>query len=114
MGAAPEPDGWIEAARVADVPVGRAVKATVGDADLLLYRTDDRVFAVSNRCTHQGAPLHRGTVRASGSIVSATCPLHGSTFQLTDGRVLRGPAMRPLPIYEARVAGEAVEVRLLP
>jgi len=103
--------GWFEAARVPDVPVGRAIRVTVSGSHVLLFRTEDRVFAASNVCTHQGAPLHKGTVRVSGSIVSATCPLHGSTFQLTDGRVLRGPATRPLPVYEARVDGDLVQVR---
>ena len=104
--------GWVEVARLDDVPVGRPVKVAVGDQDVLLYRTDDGVMAAQDRCTHQGAPLHKGSVRVSGSMTVVTCPLHGSQFQLSDGRVLRGPAMRRLPVHEARVSGDAVEVRL--
>lgn len=96
---------------LADLPQARPVRVTAGDAEVLLYRTGERILAASNRCTHQGAPLDRGVVRESGSLLTATCPLHGSTFQLTDGRVLRGPATTRLPLFEVRVSGDTVEVR---
>src|SRR5205807_727079 len=76
-----------------------------------LFRTAERVHAASNRCTHQATPLSRGTVRPSGSLVVSTCPLHGSQFDLASGRVMRGPAMRRLHVYEARIAGAPVLVR---
>ncbi|HEX9716854.1 MAG TPA: nitrite reductase (NAD(P)H) small subunit [Actinomycetota bacterium] len=53
-------------------------------------------------------------VRESGSLLTVACALHGSTFQLTDGSVLRGPAMVRLPVYEGRVNGDMVEVRSTP
>lgn len=107
-------DEWMAALPLAELPDRKATRASAGGADLLLYRTGDRIIAVSNRCTHQGAPLHRGVVRESGSLLTVTCPLHGSTFQLPDGRVMRGPAMARLPVYEARVNGDMVEVRSAP
>ena len=102
---------WIEAGSLADVPEGRPAKVSLGGDEVLLYRTAERVLAASNRCTHQAAPLHRGTVRPSGSLVVSTCPLHGSQFDLGTGRVLRGPAVRTLPLYEARVEGDRILVR---
>jgi nitrite reductase/ring-hydroxylating ferredoxin subunit len=39
------------------------------------------------------------------------CPLHGSTFDLADGRVLRGPAIEPARIYETRITQGVVEIR---
>jgi nitrite reductase/ring-hydroxylating ferredoxin subunit len=94
--------------------VGKPIRATVDGSDVLLYRTGDRILVVTNRCTHQGAPLHGGVVRESGSLLTVTCPLHGSTFQLTDGRVMRGPATERLPVFESRVTGDTVEVRPQP
>jgi nitrite reductase/ring-hydroxylating ferredoxin subunit len=43
--------------------------------------------------------------------VAVTCPAHGSMFSLNDGRVMRGPAMRPVTAYEVRIRDEKVEVR---
>jgi len=105
---------WMAALPLAELPDHHATRASAGGADLLLYRTGERILVVSNRCTHQGAPLHRGVVRESGSLLTVTCALHGSTFQLTDGSVLRGPAGARLPVCEGRVNGDMVEVRSTP
>ena len=71
----------------------------------------DAIFAVSNRCTHQGAPLARGVVKPMGSLPSVTCFAHGSVFSLVDGRVLRGPAAKALTAYDARIEGDDIQVR---
>jgi Rieske Fe-S protein len=39
------------------------------------------------------------------------CPCHGSQFDL-DGRVIHGPASRPLEIYPAELVNEQVIVTL--
>jgi nitrite reductase/ring-hydroxylating ferredoxin subunit len=106
-------DGWIAVGAAADVPEGRAISVTVEAEDVLLYRRGEELFAIGNRCTHQGALLHRGPIKSMGSIVTVTCPAHGSMFSLSDGRVMRGPAMRPEAAYEARVRGEVVQVRAI-
>ena len=105
---------WTPAVGLAELPEGKPIRVTADGSEILLYRTGERILAVSNRCTHQGAPLHRGVVRESGSLLTVTCPLHGSTFQLTDGRVMRGPATERLPVFESRVLDGTVEVRPTP
>ena len=103
--------GWAPAGSLDDLPEGKGSRATVGDATVLLVRSGDRVFAIGNRCTHQGAPLDRGRVTVSGSLATVTCPAHGSMFALDDGKVRRGPAARPVDAYETRVVDGAVEIR---
>lgn len=49
------------------------------------------VHGVSATCTHQGCTV--GSPR-DGVV---TCPCHGSQFDASTGKVLRGPATRPLP-----------------
>jgi nitrite reductase/ring-hydroxylating ferredoxin subunit len=102
---------WIAAASLEDVPEERATRVEVDGAPVLLYRTGERIFAIGDRCTHQGAPLHKGRVRVGGSEASVTCPVHGSVFGLADGRVLRSPAPGPVPAYEARIAKGTIEIR---
>jgi nitrite reductase/ring-hydroxylating ferredoxin subunit len=104
-------EDWTPVGALDDLPDGRPAAVEVGDAELLLYRMGDSVFAVSDRCTHMGAQLHRGVVRSSGSLVSVTCPMHGSMFSLGDGRVLRGPAAAPIAVWDTRVVDGGVEVR---
>ena len=50
-------------------------------------------------------------MKISGSLATVTCPAHGSTFGLDDGKVMRGPAMKPVDAYETRVVDGTVEIR---
>jgi nitrite reductase/ring-hydroxylating ferredoxin subunit len=104
-------EGWTTVLAVGELPEGKAVRVAAEGVDVFLYRSQERIFALANRCSHQGGPLHRGVVRASGPIPSVTCPVHGSIFRLTDGMVIRGPALARQPLYEARLTGDVVEVR---
>jgi nitrite reductase/ring-hydroxylating ferredoxin subunit len=81
-----------------------------GDAVLLL-KADEQVFAIGNQCTHQGAGLDRGVIKIAGSVRTVTCPAHGSVFRLDDGKVMRPPATKPVPIYDVKVEDGRVFVR---
>jgi nitrite reductase/ring-hydroxylating ferredoxin subunit len=107
-----DPSGeWVALVRDGDLPLERAVRVDAGDLHVFLYRTEERIFALDDRCTHMGGPLHRGPVKAHVPQPTVTCPVHGSIFWLTDGRVVRGPAGRPQPVFEVRVNDGMVEVR---
>ncbi len=67
----------------ADVTKGKIVGAgrwAVGD-------NGDR-FAVTRRCRHLGADLAGGTIDADGCLV---CPWHQSKYDVSTGRMVRGP-----------------------
>jgi nitrite reductase/ring-hydroxylating ferredoxin subunit/uncharacterized membrane protein len=97
--------------RLAD---GKKVRATVGSVRVLLYRSGDRIYALSDHCSHRGCALAAGKIEGSGDDAVVVCPCHGSTFRLADGAVVHGPATAPQPAYEARISREQVEVRLRP
>jgi nitrite reductase/ring-hydroxylating ferredoxin subunit/uncharacterized membrane protein len=99
------PTEWTEIARAGDSPPHHAIVDGVGLAVLEDQNGIPRVLA--DRCTHRGGPLSEGEV-AGGCI---TCPWHGSRFDLVDGRVVRGPASEPQPVYEVRVTEDGIEVR---
>ncbi len=104
-------EDWTPVIADAELPADRAVRVTAGGVDVFLYRSADRLFALDNRCTHMGGPLHRGPVNARAPQPTVTCPIHGSMFWMTDGRVVRGPAGRPQPVFDARVNDGMIEVR---
>jgi nitrite reductase/ring-hydroxylating ferredoxin subunit len=87
----------------ADLPMGLSI---AGDA--IVFRHDDgRVQAWSARCTHLGCRLDRVI---DGAVV---CPCHGSRFD-EQGRVLNGPAARPLqplPVQAEASGGWTVRLR---
>ena len=103
--------GWTAIGALADLPEGRGATRDVDGVTVMVVRSGERVFAVADRCTHQGSSLSRGRVRITDSLATVTCPVHGSRFRLDDGRVLRGPAARPVDAYEVRVEDGVVELR---
>jgi nitrite reductase/ring-hydroxylating ferredoxin subunit len=80
---------------------GRAVRIDVNGTPVAVFRVGGELYALDARCTHVGGPLDRGAV--SGTRV--TCPLHGSVFDLRDGHVLRGPAVRPATSFRVHLDG---------
>jgi len=60
------------------------------------------VHGVSATCTHQGCTVGSPQGR------TVTCPCHGSQFDAVTGKVLRGPATRPLPPVPVHVQGDQV------
>ena len=73
-----------------------------GDTIYILSLGEGRYSALSPICTHLQC-----TVNIDGA--SLVCPCHGSTYD-REGRVLRGPAERPLTRYRATLepGGELV------
>ncbi|WP_078845661.1 Rieske (2Fe-2S) protein [Streptomyces albus] len=101
--------GWQRVGKVDQFPVGQAVRAMLGEVPLLVHReSSGAVRVLADRCSHQSGPLSQGTV-AKGCV---TCPWHGSTFRLSDGQNVSGPATAPQPCFETRVSDGVLEVRL--
>ena len=74
---------WRAICRVEDIPRlgARRVQREAG-GEVAIFRTaDDQVFALIDRCPHQGGPLSQGIVFGR----SVACPLHNWTISLQDG-----------------------------
>jgi Rieske Fe-S protein len=95
----PGPDGKVSGiflASTSDIPVGGG---TIFPDDKLVVTQpvagEFKAFSVV--CTHVGCLCDK--------VVSGTiqCPCHGSTFRITDGGVVTGPATRPLAAEQISV-----------
>jgi len=103
------PPGWHDVGRVEDFPAGRPVRRLVGDVAVLVLReADGALSALADRCSHLGGPLSEGEI-ADGCV---RCPWHGSTFRLSDGWNVVGPATAPQPSFDTRVHDGRVRLRL--
>ena len=105
------PAEWTDAVAVESLPEATPTVAEAGGGRVLVYRRGSQIYALSDVCPHAGGPLHEGRVDDE---LCVTCPWHGSRFRLSDGRAVHGPASAPLVVYEARVRGGRVEVRVAP
>ena len=91
-------------AKLTEVEVGSAISATIanGDPVIVARPSAQQVVCFSAICTHQGC-----VVAPSGTTLN--CPCHGSRFDALTGKVLNGPASRPLPRIDVTVHnGEVV------
>jgi nitrite reductase/ring-hydroxylating ferredoxin subunit/uncharacterized membrane protein len=87
---------------------GQMVKVDYKGRPIVLLKHDDGTHAFEGTCPHMGCGLWSG--KLDGHIV--TCPCHGSQFDVTNGRLVHGPATAPVPSYEVREREGRVEVRL--
>lgn len=92
---------------LASVPEGSGafVRLPGEDRPVYLHRGEgDEWIALLARCTHRGCQPEPVADRL-------VCPCHGSEFDL-EGRVLLGPAERPLVRYPVEVRGAHAVLRL--
>ena len=75
----------LEAGKTSELQDGTMKGVTVKGHEILLAKVGDKYYAAANRCPHMGGKLSQG--KLEGTVV--TCPLHGSQFDLSDGRVVR-------------------------
>ena len=98
---------WKAICPVTDIPVlgARRVERPLGSAVAIFRNSEDKVFALLDRCPHKGGPLSQGIVFGD----AVACPLHNWTIGLTDG-CARAPDEGCVPKFACKV--EAGEVHL--
>jgi nitrite reductase/ring-hydroxylating ferredoxin subunit/uncharacterized membrane protein len=101
------PEDWVDAAKASELEDRKPLRVRVGEAEVMLVRSDGRIAALGERCSHRGGPLHEGEIDRA----CVTCPWHGSRFRLDDGTVVRGPATAPQPAYETRIVDGRIQVK---
>jgi nitrite reductase/ring-hydroxylating ferredoxin subunit/uncharacterized membrane protein len=101
------PEDWVPVREADDLVDGQPVVADVDGIAVLLVRRGARVFAIADRCSHEGGPLHEGEI--DGDCV--TCPWHQSTFDLETGDAVHGPATAPQRAFDVRVNDGKIELR---
>jgi cytochrome b6-f complex iron-sulfur subunit len=65
-----------------------------------------KLIAVNSKCTHQGCD-----VKWMPGEKKYDCPCHDAEFA-ADGKVLKGPASRPLATYPVKIVGTQVLVKV--
>ena len=72
---------FIKCAEVADIPEEGIIAVNVAGHSIALAKSNDKIFAVDNRCPHMGYPLNRGSVQ-DGILI---CHWHHAMFDLASG-----------------------------
>jgi 3-phenylpropionate/trans-cinnamate dioxygenase ferredoxin component len=90
----------------------------VPDGELRAFETDlgrvavahlaNRLFVISDTCTHQGCSLAEGEL--SDEDLAVECPCHGSVFDLTSGEPIEGPATDPVAVFSVQETDGWIEI----
>ena len=99
---------FIEVAKVSEIPVGKMKSVTLQGNEILVANVQGKYYSIADRCTHARGDLSKGTLE--GKIV--TCPRHGSKFDVTNGKVVGGPAKKDEPSYEVKIEGDAIKLKV--
>ncbi len=97
---------FVAVAKVSETPAGTISVHQVGEVRIALCNVNGRFYAIDDVCTHDGGPLDQGELQ--GQLVE--CPRHGAKFDVTDGRAVVLPAVRPVKTYPVQVDGDDVRV----
>lgn len=85
-----------------------ALGIKVGKVFIAIVRTDGKLHAVNDVCTHQFALLSDGFIE-DGCI---ECPLHQGRFDLATGEAKCAPVTEPIKVYPVRIEDGKVLVEL--
>jgi 3-phenylpropionate/trans-cinnamate dioxygenase ferredoxin subunit len=97
---------WIDVGASESVNETNPLSAEVDGIPVVVVRCGGDVYAVEDRCTHDGEPLGEAEVEACQIV----CPRHGAHFCLRTGEALTPPAYEPLRTFKVREEGGRVLV----
>ena len=100
---------WAKVASVADVAEGQVHAVRVGQREIALYHLPGGEFrATDNICTHEYAQLSDGWLEDG----CRECPLHAARFDIRTGKALCAPAETDLQVFELKVEGGDLLLRV--
>jgi len=89
---------WVDVGAAGLVSEARPLSIEIDDLELIIARCGSQLYAVENRCTHDGESLSGADIEACEII----CPRHGARFCLKSGDALTPPAYEPLRTFKVR------------
>ena len=100
---------YVKVAQVAEVPPGSTRRFSPGRGHhIVVCNVGGKFYAIRDVCTHDGGILGLGEL--DDTLIE--CPRHGAKFDVTSGKAVVPPAVRPVTTYSVRVRGDDIEVAL--
>ena len=99
---------FLRVCRASDIPEGDRKVFEVEGRFVAVFHVAGGFYALDDCCTHDGGPLGEGKLEG----FTVTCPRHGATFDIRDGRALTMPAVAPTPSHQVKVEDGEVLVQL--
>ncbi|HMD65364.1 MAG TPA: non-heme iron oxygenase ferredoxin subunit [Stellaceae bacterium] len=102
------PDEFVAVAKASELSSGQMKWVAVDRERVVLANVEGVFYALRDVCGHRNAPLSRG--KLDGYLIE--CPLHFAQFDVRTGELVNGPVSTSVPIYQVRVQGGTVSIKL--
>jgi 3-phenylpropionate/trans-cinnamate dioxygenase ferredoxin component len=105
---------FVEITQTDQIPTESMKSFSINGKSVLVANIEGKFYAIGGKCTHAGGDLSKG--KLEGKIV--TCPKHGSQFDVSTGKNIRGPKIiirfstKDVPNYEVKVEGKSIKVNV--
>ena len=97
-----------------DFPSGERKVVYLNGQQIALFNVNDKLYALSNRCSHARGPLSEGQIDTNEDVCTVTCPWHYAKYDLTSGTVVDGVANAPVTSYRAEIRDGVIYVGTKP
>jgi nitrite reductase/ring-hydroxylating ferredoxin subunit len=98
--------GFVKVASVSEIAEG-AMKIVCDDR-VVVANAAGRLYAFGNVCPHAEGPLGEGFLDG----LTVECPWHNGQWDITTGKGLTAFAAVDIPIFEVRVVGDDIKIKL--
>jgi len=100
--------GFVKVASTKALTNGKMLGAEADGKPVLVVNLGGKYYALGNVCTHMGCMLSDGMLKGE----SVQCPCHSSVFDIKTGNVIKGPAKKPEPVFQAKAEGDQILVNV--
>ena len=98
---------WHQVGSVSRISADQPLSVDVNGITIGVYKIGDEYHAIEDICPHAYAILSEGFIEGC----EVECPLHEATFDITNGKLLSGPADRDLQTFPVKTEGDQILVQ---
>ncbi len=103
-----EKSSWIFVCNESEIEMDDLKRFDHKENTFCIYKIKDGIYATDGLCTHEEFHLEDGLVM-HGEI---ECPMHQGIFDIKSGKAVSEPACVDLKIYETKVEGGKIYIKL--
>jgi nitrite reductase/ring-hydroxylating ferredoxin subunit len=103
---AEDTEKFVRVAALADIPPGTLLGVEADGVSVCLANAGGQIYAFKNNCSHRDFPLDTGALEGT----KVECSWHGAKFDVTTGKAVQLPAIKPIVTYDVRVEDNEVFV----
>lgn len=102
----PEQCEFVQVVPADDLMTGERLFVEIDELPIVVFNIGGELYAIADVCSHDDGPVGDGELDG----YEITCPRHGASFDVRNGKVLSLPAVVDIPAYPVRVVGGMIEV----